>query len=292
MKLLLTTLASLLVTAWAARAQTLSVALVLDQDQYLAGESLVVKVRISNFAGQNVEFGRQENWLTFTLEDSHHLLVPRQDAIPVLGAFTLESSTVGTKKVDIAPHYDLTQPGRYYLKATVNMAQWGQSFETKAVPFDIIKGSSLWEQDFGVPGTVKSTDGSPEIRRYALIQTLHAKSIQLYFRLSDTKGQRIFRAYPLGLMVSFSNPEPQLDRFSNLHILYQTTGRAFVHCLINPEGMLIARETYEFSDSRPMLRAEKDGRITVTGGTRRFAPGDLPPPVSSNAPINGKPNAP
>lgn len=279
MKIPLATLGCLLATL-SAVGQGMSLSVSLDQEHYLPGESLVAKVRITNFTGQNVELGLDDAWLRIIVEDSRKLAVPSRGQVPVKGAFVLEPTMTGTKKVDLAPYFDLTQPGRYYVSAAILLPEWRQALQCKATSFDIIRGSNLWEQEFGVPS--RNGDGAPpEIRRYALVQTLHGKVIQLYFRLTDSSGNLIYRVSQLGQMVSFSNPEPQVDKFSNLHVLYQTSGRAFMHCLINPDGVLVARETYEYSTSRPVLRPEKDGRISVQGGMRRFMPTDLPPPSTS-----------
>ena len=197
----------------------------------------------------------------------------------------------GTKKVNLTPYYDLGRIGRYFVTATVNLPQWG-TIQSKPIAFDIIRGSSLWERDFGVPRNTEAVASAPEVRKYALVQTLHAKVIKLYFRLTDTTEDKIYRIYSLGQMVSFSSLEPQIDKFSNLHVLFQTGGRAFTHCLINPDGVLLGRETYEPGDTRPALRAEKDGRIRVAGGVRRLSASDLPPPSNSTLPSNAKPEQP
>ncbi|MFO1501238.1 MAG: hypothetical protein U1G07_23090 [Verrucomicrobiota bacterium] len=288
MKTVIATVSCLLAALSTVCGQGISVALQLEQENYLPGESLPVKVRITNFTGQNLRLGEGEAWLTFSVEDSRHLAVPKRGTVPVGGEFVLEPSTTGTKKVDIAPYFDLTQPGRYQVSATVMVPQWRDPVQAKGISFDIIKGSSLWDQEFGVPGTGKGETSFPEVRRFALVQTLHSKVIRLYFRLTDSKENYVYRVFPLGQMVSFSNPEPQVDKFSNLHVLYQTSGRLFMHCVINPDGVLLARETYEYSSSRPVLHAENDGRITVNGGMRRFMSTDLPPPMSSTQPANAK----
>jgi hypothetical protein len=286
---------SCLAGALCALGQGVSVQLVLDQDQYLAGETLPAKVRVSNFSGHPLHLGKEADWLTFWVQDAQHLEVSRQDMVPVAGEFTLEPSMTGTKRVDLAPYFDLTQAGRYYVSAVVTVPELRQTLQSKAVAFDIINGSSIWEQEFGVPGTAQ--DGAlPEVRHYALIETLHSKTIKLYFRLSGARQSRIYRVYPLGTMVSFSNPEPQLDKFNNLHVLYQTGARIFQHCLVNPDGILIARESYEITSTRPVLHAEKDGRVTVSGGVRRSMPTDLPPPylpsVQTAPQTNAKSNRP
>lgn len=283
MKSVLAILGCLLATIGIAAAQGISAQLTLEQEQYLPGETLTATVRIANDSGQPVTFGKDNNWLTFAVEDTHHFVVHTLSPVPVQGEFTLETSTAGKKRVDLAPYYDLTRIGRYTVTATVNIPQWNGVVQSKAVSFDIIRGSSIWDKDFGMPTADQQRDGPPEMRRYSLVQTLHSKTLKLYLRLTDTREVKIFKIYPLGQMVSFGNLEPQLDKFSNLHVLFQTGGRVFTHCLVTPDGVLLARENYENSDTRPKLRLESDGRITVAGGIRRVSASDLPPPSNLNA---------
>jgi hypothetical protein len=288
MKSVLATLGCVMATFSLVHGQGISVQVVPEQDQYLPGETLVLKVRITNDSGQNLTFGKDDEWLALNVETSDHFVVGKHGSVPVKGEFTLESSTTGTKKVDIAPYFELTRPGRYLVSAIVNLPQWNQSYQSRAASFDVIKGSPVWEKDFGVPSTAKEGDGAPEFRRYALVETVHSKVLKLYFRLTDTRDDRVYRIYLLGPMVAFGNLEPQLDKFSNLHVLYQSAGRSFIHCLINPDGLLIARESYELVDTRPALRAQPDGRIIVVGGQRRVSPNDLPPPPRSNTTADAK----
>jgi hypothetical protein len=291
MKKLLVMLGSLMAAAAVARAEPVSVDVALDQEQFLQGEALVVKVRITNFSGQNLVLGQDDSWLTFSVEDSEHLLTNRRGSPPVAGTFTLEPSTTGTRKVDLAPYFDFARIGRYFISARLNLPVWGV-IQSRPATIDIVKGTPMWEKEFGVPASRVRDSSLPETRKYCIIQTLSAKNIKLYFRLSDPQDNNIYKVFPLGPIVSFSSLEPQLDQFSNLHLLYQAGGRTFTHCVVNPDGVLIARESYQPGDSRPMLRAEKDGRITVQGGIRHPTTSDLPPPINSTVPTNAKPDQP
>ena len=290
MKTVLATLGCVLGVV-SAFSQGFSVQVVLEQDSYLAGETLIAKVRVSNFSGQNLRFGKEADWLTFTVENAEHSGVSRQGTVPVMGEFTLEPSMTGAKKVNLAPYFELTRAGRYSVTASVTSPELRQTAQSKPVTFDIINGSSIWQQEFGVPGTGQDT-GMPEMRRYSLVQTLHSKSIKLYLRLTDVRQTRIFAVYPLGAMASFGSPEPQLDKFNNLHVLFQTGPRVFVHCLINPDGVLIARESYDLVSTRPVLHPESDGRVTVLGGTRHPMASDLPPPADASSISNAKSDQP
>jgi hypothetical protein len=169
--------------------------------------------------------------------------------------------------------------------ATVNIPQWQKALRTESREFDIIRGTKLWEQDFGMP---QASDSAPEVRKYALLQASHLDKLKLYFRLSDSSENQTFRIFPIGQMVSLSKPNPQLDKYSNLHILYQFGARSFSYSVINPDGLIIAKETHELSTTKPTLRADQDGRIRVVGGVRHVMASDLPPPLSSTLTSDAK----
>jgi hypothetical protein len=283
MKFLLTVAAIWLGGICCASAQSVSVDVILDQEHYLPHEPLIAKVRITNFSGQPLKFGTDDEWLSFSIEGPKGLIVTRLSPVPVKAEFSLESSQVATKSVDLAPCFDLSRSGRYRIAAAVTIPQWKRSVESSRKVFDIVSGSKLWDQEFGVPGSAEANNGVPEIRKYALVQANHLKQLRLYLRLSNASESEIFRVFPIGPMVSFSIPEAQVDRFNNVHILHQVGARSFNYVVVNPDGVLISRETHDYAPSRPVLRTDRDGRIGIGGGSRRYASTDLPPASSSTS---------
>lgn len=265
-----------------------SVEISLDQDQYLAGESLEVGVRITNFSGRTLHLGKEKDWLRFNVEGRDNYVVPMTGEVSVEGEFDIESSTVATRRVDLAPCFSLSKPGRYSVAATVRIKELDREWAGKPKPFDVISGTKLWEQEFGIPGPAGSP---PEVRRYALQQAIHLKQLKLYVRVSDAAESRIFRVFPVGPLISFSQPEHQIDPSSNLHLLYQTGARSFNYSVVNPDGLLLVRQTYDYSDTRPGLRVDREGRIFISGGVRRPAQDDLPRPAdaSTHEPRTPKP---
>ncbi len=266
---------ALLATAVSLTAQV-SVELKLDQEQFLPSETLTVKVRITNLSGQTLRLGEDRDWLVFFVEGKDGQVAAQLSEAPVAGEFSVDSSTTAIKRVDLAPHFNLTRPGRYAVTSRVKIKQWGRELNSPPLHFDIIKGTKLWEQDFGVPGAPGAGAASPESRKYALLQAMHLKQIKLYLRLTDAAESKVLTVYPIGPMVSFSTPETQIDKASNLHVLYQTGARSFSYSVINPDGQLIARQTHDYTATRPVLRADAEGRIIVEGGARRLTAVDLP----------------
>jgi hypothetical protein len=251
-----------------------SVELSLDQDQFLPGESIQIGVRVTNFSGQTLRVGKDNDWLRFTIEGADNSIVSASGDVPVQGEFEVESSTVATRRVDVAPYFALNRPGHYVITATVKLKQWDKELASKSKGFNIIAGTKLWEQDFGVPNAVGQ---APEVRK-----AIHLKQMKLYARVTDQSESRVFRVFPIGPMVSFSKPECQIDKSSNLHVLYQTGARSFNYSVINPDGRLMVRETYEYSETRPVLRIDREGRILIGGGVRRLSSDDLPPPTDAS----------
>ena len=265
-----------------------SVDLALDQDQYLPGESLVVGVRITNFSGQTLHLGKDSDWLHITIEGRDNYVVPTTADLPVQGEFDVESSKIVTRRVDVAPCFALTRPGRYMVSATVKLKDWDKELVSKQQSFDIIAGTTLWEQDVGVSAPTASPR-LPEVRKYALQQAIHLKRMKLYVRVTDQAESRVFRVFPIGPLISFSSPEHQIDKSSNLHVLYQTGAKSFNYSVINPDGRLLIRQTYEYSDTRPILRLDGEGRIYVGGGNRRITSDDLPRPLDTSNNDAGSP---
>lgn len=254
-----------------------NVSVILDQEQFLPGESVPIKVRVVNHSGQTLSFGEDNSWLRLNVQAADSFVVSCVGEVPVTGVFSLPPSKMATKELDIAPYFTLTRPGRYSVTATVLIKEWSQSLTSPPESFDVISGAKLWEKVFGVPGS-KRADGSPEVRKYLLHQANYVRSqIRLYVRITDVAEERTFRVVPVGPMVSFSRPKALVDGDSNLHVLYQSGPRVSTYCLINPDGDVLKYEKREYSGSRPRLSAADDGTIGVVGGVRVPEPPEIPP---------------
>ena len=124
------------------------------------------------------------------------------------------------------------------------------------------------------------------MRKYILQQAVYLKQMKLYLRLTDATGTTVFKVFPIAPMVSFSQPEAQVDQLSNLHVLSQIGARSFRYCIINPEGNVVTQQTYDYAKTRPVLRATLDGKISVAGGVQRLSSTDLPSPSTAQLPKN------
>ena len=259
--------------ALAPRAQAqVSVEVVLEQDQFLPGETMITAVRVTNRSGQTLHLGETAEWLSLFLEAKDGFVVDKGGEVPVISPFDLESSKVAIKRVNLAPYYRLTKPGRYSIRATVRVKQWTEEFTSPPKSFDIISGAKLWDQEFGVP----RPGGLPEVRKYVLQQANYLKQLRLYARVTDADDGRFFGVIALGPMVSFGRPEAQIDKHSDLHTLFQTGPRNFSYCVVSPDGVLKVRHNYQIAANRPKLAVDDQGGVSVIGGLRTASAQDLP----------------
>jgi hypothetical protein len=246
------------------------------QDQFLRGEAIKAGVRITNLSGRTLHFGADDDWLTFTVQSREGGVVARLTDVPVRGEFDVESASRATRKVDLRPYFNLNQTGGYAVVANVRIKAWDQARKSEPKSFYVMEGAKLWEQDFGVfkaAAGAGATNSAPEVRKYSLQQVNHLKDrLRLYLRISDQTGARIFNTVPIGQILSFSHPEPQIDKFSNLHLIYQSWAHVFSYSVFTPDGELLKRETYDYVDTRPRLQVDGDGFVGVIGGVKREKP--------------------
>jgi hypothetical protein len=100
--------------------------------------------------------------------------------------------------------------------------------------------------------------------------------LRLYVQVSDAAEARVFSVVPIGKAVSFSDPDTQLDHYSNLHVLWQSGASYFTYAVVNPNGELVKQEVYDYVTARPRLYMADDGSVSVAGGVRRISPAEMP----------------
>lgn len=257
-----------------------TIELELDQKQYLPGERILAKVRVGNYSGQVLNFGTTADWLTFEVQSSDGLIVERRESPAVLGEFNLDSSSIATKRVNLAPAFNVTRPGHYRVTATVHVAAWDQRWASKVASFDVIKGTTIWEREFGL---TNAAGGPPVMHKFALVEARYLDRPTLYARLSDAAEREVIAVRPIGVKLSFNQPEGQIDRRNRLHVLWQDGARTYSYVILGPGGDLAVRQTFQVTTTRPALRPLGEQDIQVVGGQRVVTSNDLPAPSTAAA---------
>lgn len=268
-------LAVWLASAAVLSAQEVKVEVLLDQNEFIVGEAIPVAARVINHSGQTIHFG-SEPWVSYSVEAMDSFVVRKTGEGPIAHDFDVETSKMATLHSDLQPYFTITHGGRYKVTATVRIKDWGRELTSEPAYFDIVRGTKIWEQEFGVPRPAGAPREAPEVRKYSLQRAAYLKHLVLYLRVSDPSEATIYKVIPVGPIVSFANPRAQLDAQNNLHLLYEDGARSFSYTVTNPDGQVQVRQTYYYSDTAPRLTLDDSGKIVVVGGVRRVTSTDLP----------------
>ena len=245
----------------------------MDQDEFLPGEAVPLAVKVTNLSGQQLHLGADPGWLTFSVESVDGMNVIKKSEVTVPSQLDLVSSQLGIMHVDVAPDFDISRIGRYKVTAYLHIKDWSVTVNSQPATFDVVTGAKLWSQDFGVP----STNGVPEMREFTLEKANYLREqLRLYVQLTDARESRVFKVFALGPMVSFGYPEEQIDRTSQLHVLWQTGGQSFSYCILSPDGVVLHRDVYDIFSSRPKLNVDDNGDVSVVGGVKRVPASEIP----------------
>ncbi|MGA2555313.1 MAG: hypothetical protein ABSG04_03480 [Verrucomicrobiota bacterium] len=271
-----------------AQGVAVSAALSLENNQLLPDEKMHLKLAIENRSGRDLKLGTTSDWLTFTVLGERNSVVMQTGTnhVYVEGEATVPAGETASREFNLTPYFDLRQPGRYTVKATIKLPEWQQEVAAEETTFTIVKGiqlASIPDLEVGVPLLQTRANQPPEIRRYRLEKSDVMAGMKLYVRLTDASGSRTLRLVPLGLYFGYSDPDVKLDRFNDLHVLHQTDAKSFTYCVIDTLGQILERHTYKYTDQRPFLRNDADGGVAVAGGARVISDSDLPPPEKQPA---------
>jgi hypothetical protein len=269
-------LAAWLASATVLSAQPVKVEVLLDQDQFIVGEPIPVAVRVINHSGQTIHFG-SEDWVSYSVEAIDGLGVMKTGEAPMAHDFDVETSKMATQHADLQPYFTITRGGRYKITATVRVKDWQQELNSDPVSFEIIRGTKMWEQEFGLPRPV-GAQGEPDVRKYSLQRATYGRHVRLYLRVTDPSETKVLKVIPLGPVVSFANPKTHLDTKNNLHLLFEDGSRSFSYTVTSPDGELLVRQTYYYTDRAPTFSVDDAGKISVVGGVRRVTSTDVPAP--------------
>ena len=254
-------LAVALVCAGPAQAQ-IATSLRVSKQHYLAGEPVMAVVTITNHAGREIFFhsdGRFQ-WLDFTIKDSGgNPVTPKGNAM--FGPMKIAAGQSLARQVDLAQHFQLTEPGNFSVSALIRMPG-GDNTEgasTNRVFFNQSPGRLYWSQKVGIPGNSNRT------REFRILNFSGDSKSQIYAQIVDSQtGQRV-RTFLLGDVLMMRRPLTTVDRKQRMHVMFLNTPTMWVHCVIDTDGRLDEREFHQRGpQGDPDLLTFPDGSVRVS----------------------------
>ncbi len=238
----------------------LSTSLKLSKKQYLAGEPVIAVVTITNHAGRELTFasdGRTQ-WLDFMLKDSHGESVTSKGRT-LFGKMTIRAGESMAREVDLAQHFQLSEPGNFSVGALVHMP--GSKVEgssTSRVLFTQSPGVPYWSQKVGIPGKSGMT------REFRILNFSGDEKAQVYAQIIDGRTGQNVRTFLLGDVLMLRKPLATVDRQQRMHVMFLATPTMWVHYQIDTDGKVAERQIHQRgSQGDPQLLTFADGTVRV-----------------------------
>jgi len=257
-------LTALLFAAAAAQAQ-LQVELKFKRLQYIAHEPLMATVKITNLAGRDVDLHDQNGlrWFGFEINAGDgRLLAPLKQNTPE-PALHVEAGKTVTRRINLTPLFPVQDFGAYHARANVYFGDLNKFFYSQTKVFQVADARAIWQKTVGIP---EGMPGVGELRTYSLLSNRFPEHTSLYVRVENKSSGIVYATYSLGHAIAYDEPQTELDRANQLHVLHCAAPRRWAYSHIGLNGELLAHSIFMETRTRPRLRHAADGAIAVSGG--------------------------
>jgi hypothetical protein len=255
---------SVFLLATAAEAQ-IQVDLKFKRLQYIAYEPVVATVAITNLAGRDIELhdADGQSWLGFELSGSEEQPIAPLSGAKAEPALKIAAGQRVTRQINLTPLYPVNEFGAYHVRTNVYFADLGKFFYSGTRVFEVTDARPIWQQTVGVP---ESTAGSGEVRTYSLMTNRFPDHTSLYLRVQDKDRGVVYATYSLGRTLSSEQPQAEIDRANQLHVLHCAAPRAWSYARVGLNGELLEHSSFMETKTRPRLLHSANGEIAVRGG--------------------------
>ena len=257
-------LVALLFVSATAQAQ-IQVQLGFKRLQYVAHEPILATVTIANNSGRDIELHDDsgQHWFGFEVNAGEgRLLAPlKQEADEP--ALHIEAGKTVTRKVNLTSRYPVHDFGAYHVRANVYFPDLNKFFYSTTKVFQVSDARPIWQKTVGVP---EGRPGAGEVRTFSLLSSRLLDHTALYVRVENKDTGAVYTTYSLGRIIANEEPQAEIDRANQLHVLHCAAPRSWAYSHVGLNGELLARSTFLETKTRPRLRHTPDGSIAVRGG--------------------------
>jgi hypothetical protein len=259
-------LAAIFFLAATAQAQ-IQVELKFKRLQYIAHEPILATVTIANNSGRDIDLHDDsgQHWFGFEINAGEgRLLAPlRQDADAAEPALHVEAGKTVTRKINLTALYPVHDFGAYHVRANVFFPDLNKFFYSTTKVFQVTDARPIWQKTVGVP---EGMPGSGEARTYSLLSNRFVDHTSLYVRVENRDNGVVYTTFSLGRTISNEEPQAEIDRSNQLHVLHCAAPRSWAYSHVGLNGELLTHSTFLETKTRPRLRRTPDGSIAVNGG--------------------------
>lgn len=253
--------AFLLATCALVQAQ-LATSISINKREYIAGETVVAEVIITNHTGQELLLAgsQQQPWLTFVVTNSQGNPVTTLKP-HAFGALKIKAGESLAKQVNLTDYFLLNSQGNFSVSAVIRDPQkrfTGAS--TNRLLFSLNPGRLYWSQKVGVSSDKKETKN----REMRVLMFSNGQNNQIYAQIADGSSGVPLRTFLLGDTLMLRKPMVTLDGERRMHVMFLSTPSMWVHCQVDTDGKLVKRDIHQSPPKGdPVMMAYGDGSVRV-----------------------------
>ena len=245
----------------------IQVELKLKRLQYIAYEPVLATVAVTNLAGRDIELhdDRGQHWFGFEVSGKEGQPIAPAAPAAEEAPLRVESGKTVVRKINLTPLYGVHDPGTYRVRANIYFADLNKFFYSQGKAFQVTNARPIWQTTVGVP---EGMPGAGEARTYSLLSNRFADHTSLYVRVENKESGVVYATYSLGRVIAYDEPQKEIDRANQLHVLHCAAPRTWAYSHIGLNGQLLREATFMETKTRPRLRRTSGGEIAVSGGMR------------------------
>lgn len=246
----------------------LMVGMRLEKRFYVDYEPIKAQITVSNRSGKDVVIGGPNNtsWLNFEIQAHNTILAPTSN-FPKMKPYVLRRGQTIVKEVMLNRAFPMADFGSYQISANVYYPPTQKFYGSKPTKIEVTSASKLWSQGIGVSASPTSP---VQQREYSLLSHRDQNKAEIYVRVRQENGMRVYATYSLGRMIAVGEPQATVDSDNQLHVLHLRDPNYYAHSVVDPNGKLVLQEIYkQVPGSRPTLMFDQSqGYVSVRGGER------------------------
>ena len=233
--------------------------------QYIAYEPVIATIAITNLAGRDIELrdADGQSWLGFEITGSEEQPVGPLGAATREPPLRIQAGQRVTREINLTPLYPVHEYGTYHVRTNIYFGDLGKFFYSAPRVFEVTDARPMWQQTVGVPD---GAGASGDVRTYSLMTNRFPDHTSLYVRVQDKDSGVVYATYSLGRTIALEQPQAEIDRANQLHVLHCAAPRAWSYSRIGLNGELLTHSSFMETKTRPHLVHSGNGEIAVHGG--------------------------
>ncbi len=196
---------------------------------FLLGESVVLKLTLTNHTDRKIVLDNLPGrpWLTFTITERGNVNRISPVAVPRFPKTELGPGATRSFQVDLRPYYVFNKACNYKAIASIRMPDMRTAYSSNRAGFTLSFGGNV--------GSFTVQAGGRNLQMCTKLMRIDKRDY-LFGQVLNNDTRTALGACVVGPYLNFMKPRLMLDRAQNLHILCQSTPNLFSYAVMGTDG--------------------------------------------------------